>query len=142
MRAGAWRWTEMIPLKRLAATAVLAAGLVAAGAALAQSQTQVPTQTPTDITGPTNAADQPTLPPGDSANDDKQRTYSVSPPPDSAPDRDLPTALGGYARSVAGCAVLGCDDDPQLGDAPGPLAPRPGETPPPPPVNAQPDQPR
>jgi hypothetical protein len=133
----------MIPLKRLAAAVALGAGLAAAGAALAQTQTQ----TPNDITGPTDAAAQPALPPGDAttqqtdSRDDNQPTYSV-PPPDSTPDRDLPTALGGYARSVAGCAVLGCDDDPQIGDAPGPLAPRPGETPPPPPVNAQPDQPR
>ena len=129
----------MIPLKRLAAAIALGAGLAAAGAALAQTQTQ----TPNDITGPTDAAAQPALPPGDGPPprdaDDNQPSYSVSPPPDSTPDRDLPTALGGYARSVAGCAVLGCDDDPQLGDAPGPLAPRPGETPPPPPVNAQPE---
>jgi hypothetical protein len=132
----------MIPLKRLAAAFALGTGLAMAGAALAQ--------TPTDITGPTDASVQPAPPPPQSTTveadptdpDAGQPVYSVSPPPDSEPDRDLPTALGGYARSVAGCAVLGCDDDPQLGDQPGPLAPRPGETPPPPPINAQPDQPR
>jgi hypothetical protein len=128
----------MIPLKHLAAAVALGAGLAAVGAALAQ--------TSNDGAAPAAASAQPaqsTISPTEPRDPDAtQPVYSVSPPPDSAPDRDLPTVVGGYARSVAGCAVLGCDDDPQLGDPPGPLAPRPDETPPPPPVNAQPDQPR
>jgi hypothetical protein len=132
----------MIPLKRLAAAFALGAGLAMAGAAMAQ--------TPNDSAAPAGASAQPAPPPTEATTpqvesrdpDATQPVYSVSPPPDSAPDRDLPTVVGGYARSVAGCAVLGCDDDPQLGDPPGPLAPKPDETPPPPPVNAQPDQPR
>ena len=131
----------MIPLKRLAAAFALGAGL-AAGAALAQTQNDGAAPADASVQ-PSPTPAQPTILPTDSRDPDAtQPVYSVSPPPDSAPDRDLPTVVGGYARSVAGCVVLGCDDDPQLGDPPGPLAPRPGETPPPPPVNAQPDQPR
>jgi hypothetical protein len=130
----------MIPLKRLAAAFALGAGLAAAGAALAQ--------TPNDSAAAGAAAQPASSPPAqsttfptDPTDPGAQRVYSV-PPPDGSSDRDLPTAVGGYARSVAGCVVLGCDDEPQFGDPPGPLAPRPDETPPPPPVNAQPDQPR
>ncbi len=130
----------MIRRKRLAAAFALGAGLAVAGAALAQ--------TPNDGAAAAGASAQPAPPPAqsttfptDPTDPDAQRVYSV-PPPDSSSDRDLPTAVGGYARSVAGCVVLGCDDEPQFGDPPGPLAPKPDETPPPPPVNAQPDQPR
>jgi hypothetical protein len=132
----------MIPLKRLAAAFALGAGLAAAGAALAQ--------TPNDGAAPAGASAQPVSSPAQSTAlptdprdlDATQPVYSVSPPPDSSSDRDIPTVVGGYARSVAGCVVLGCDDEPQLGDPPGPLAPRPDEQPAPPPVNAQPTDPR
>jgi hypothetical protein len=132
----------MIRRKRLAAAFALGAGLAVAGAGLAQTQN--------DGAAPAAASVQPAPPPAQSITlpteprdpDANQPVYSVSPPPDSSSDRDLPSAVGGYARSVAGCVVLGCDDEPQLGDPPGPLAPRPDERPVPPPVNAQPTDPR
>ena len=42
----------------------------------------------------------------------------------------LPAVVGGYAKSVAGCVVVGCDDGPQVGGAPGPSSS--GSTEPPP----------
>jgi hypothetical protein len=129
----------MIRRNRLAAAFALGAGLAAAGAGLAQTQN--------GGAAPAGASAQP-APSTDQLTTDSpsdpdasQHVYSV-PPPDSSSDRDIPTVVGGYARSVAGCVVLGCDDAPQLGDPPGPLAPKPDERPTPPPVNAQPTDPR
>jgi hypothetical protein len=121
----------MIRGTRLAAAFALCAGLAVAGSAPAQTQSgsapaAAPEQSTTDSPSDSNAG---------------QHVYSV-PPPDSSSDRDIPSVVGGYARSVAGCVVLGCDNEPQLGDPPGPLAPKPDELPTPPPVNAQPTDPR
>jgi hypothetical protein len=128
----------MIRGTRLAAAFALCAGLAVAGAAPAQTQSgTTPAADPAQPAPPTDQST--TVSPSDS--DAAQHVYSV-PPPDSSPDRDLPSVVGGYARSVAGCAVLGCEDAPQLGDPPGPLAPKPDEAPTPPPVNAQPTDPR
>jgi len=44
----------------------------------------------------------------------------VDPPPDSSSGLYLPAVVGGYAKSVAGCVVVGCDDGPQVGGAAGP----------------------
>ena len=131
----------MIRRKRLAAAFALGAGLAVAGAGLAQTQNgdAAPAAASVQPAPPAQSTTLPTEPRDPDAN---QPVYSVSPPPDSSPDRDIPSVVGGYARSVAGCVVLGCNDEPQLGDPPGPLAPRPDERPVPPPVNAQPTDPR
>jgi len=119
---------HMIRATRLAAAFAFAAGLTAAGAAPAQDQNGggAPASA-SDQTAPLPAT---TLTPSDS--DDSQHVYSVTPPAGS-PDPDLPGTVGGYARSVAGCVLVGCDDGPQVGgqpSAPMPDQPAPPQQPP------------
>jgi hypothetical protein len=57
-----------------------------------------------------------TLKPAHSAAD--QPTYAVHPPPEGASGVYLPAAVLGYAKSAAGCVVVGCEDGPQAGGAP------------------------
>jgi hypothetical protein len=115
---------------RLVAAFAFGAGLTVAGVAPAQSQTgsaaapAVPAQ-------PAPPPAQPTLPsvqyetspirPWDPNTN--QRTYSVDPPPDSSSGIYLPAVILGYAKSAAGCVVIGCDDGPQVGGASGPSPP-------------------
>ncbi len=119
----------MIRWSRLAAALALGAGLTVAGAVLAQSQsgsdapaagTVLPAPPPDQST---------TLPTKSWDSDATQPVYSVSPPPGSSQDLDLPTAVGGYARSVAGCVVIGCDDGPQVRGPSGTPSSAPGELP-------------
>ncbi|HEY2050547.1 MAG TPA: hypothetical protein VGH03_14480 [Caulobacteraceae bacterium] len=105
---------------RLAAALALGAGLMAAGVAAAQSQT--------GSAAPPAASARPAPPPAQSTppvqsdtstiqHQDPiagQPTYSASPPPDSAPGIYLPSVILGYARSATACAVVGCDDGPQV----------------------------
>jgi hypothetical protein len=114
-------------------------GLTAAGAALGQTETGAAT--------PLAAMAQPTPPPPSllsgtptikrSDPDPGQPTYSVIPPPDSSPGLYLPAVVLGYARSTAGCVVVGCDDGPQVGGASGP--PPSGLAEPPPATPGRPD---
>ena len=122
----------MIGKTRLVAAFAFGAGLAAAGVALAQTQTgSAATPAPSAQPGAPPPA-QSTLPPAQPAlpsaqsetsplrpwdpNAD-QRTYSVDPPPDSSSGVYLPAAVLGYAKSAAGCVVIGCDDGPQAGGA-------------------------
>jgi hypothetical protein len=119
----------MIRRTRLAAALAFGAGLMMAGAAPAQTQGGGAPDTPPQSDQP--AAQSPTIslnPPADP--DSNQHVYSVSPPAGSS-DPDIPGVVGGYARSVAGCVIVGCDDAPQVGDQ-GPLTPQADEPPPPP----------
>jgi hypothetical protein len=117
---------HMIRKTRLAAAFALGAGLTAAGVALAQTQpgsatspaaSAQPALPPTQSTLPSVRSDASTIKPLDP--DFSQRTYSVNPPPDNSSDLTVPAAIGGYARSAAGCVVIGCDDGPQVGGSSG-----------------------
>jgi hypothetical protein len=94
----------MIRATRLAAAIALCAGLAMAGAAPAQ--TQDGSVAGPDSTQPAPPQDQPATVPDPDAS---QHVYSV-PQLDNA-DPDVPRAVGGYARSVAGCVLIGCDDN-------------------------------
>jgi hypothetical protein len=129
---------------RLAAAFTVCAGLTAAGAALAQ--------TPSGSAPPPAASAQPAPPPAQATlppvqpeppatkswdPNDTQPKYSVDPPPDSPSGLYLPAVIGGYAKSVAGCVVVGCDDGPRVSGAAGPASSTPAEPPPsnPPPAD-------
>ena len=140
----------MIRKTRLAAALAFAAGLTAAGVAFAQTGTAAtptasaqPAPPPAQPTAPTHSAspwaqsDTATIKPSDP--DASQPTYSVDPPPDGASGIYLPAAILGYAKSAAGCVVVGCDDGPQVGGAASPPSSASAE--PPPPVNPGPSGP-
>ena len=127
----------MIRTTRLAAALAFGAGLTAAGVALAQTQAgsaappaaaAQPAPPPAQSPLPSDQSETPATRPWDP--DTGQRTSSVDPPPDSSSGLYLPAVVGGYAKSVAGCVVVGCDDGPQVGGAPGPSSS--GSTEPPP----------
>jgi hypothetical protein len=126
----------MIRRTRLSAAFAFGAGLTLAGAVLAQTQggSAAPAAASAD---PAQSVPLPTQSWDSNAN---QPVYSVRPPPDSSPDVDLPTAVGGYAKSVAGCVLIGCDDGPQPGGAP--LSSSPDDPLPQPPVNLRTSDPR
>jgi hypothetical protein len=127
----------MIRRTRLSAAIVFGAALTAAGVALAQAQTA--------STAPPAASGQPTPPAAQTApptaqpdspatnaaywDSGQQPTYSVNPPPGSS-GVYLPAAILGYAKSAAGCVVVGCNDGPQAGGA-APSSPESAEPPPP-----------
>jgi hypothetical protein len=128
---------------RLVTAFALGAGLMAAGVASAQSQTgnaappAAPAQpAPARSTSPATQSDTPTFKPSDP--DFGQPKYSVNPPPDSPSGLYLPAVVGGYAKSVAGCVVVGCDDGPHVDGAAGPSSTVPAE----PPANPAPSDPR
>jgi hypothetical protein len=124
----------MIRKTRLAAAAfVLGAGLTAAGVALAQTQSgsaappaasAQPAPPPVQPAPPWTQSETPSqsetpmIKPTDPGS--TQPTYAVDPPPDSSSGIYLPAAILGYAKSAAGCVVIGCDDGPQVGGSPGP----------------------
>jgi hypothetical protein len=131
---------HMIRKTRLAAALAFGAGLTAAGVALAQTQTgsAAPPPASAQPAPPPTQSETPTFKPSDS--EFSQPKYSVDPPPDSSSGLYLPAVVGGYAKSVAGCVVVGCDDGPQVGGAPGPATSAgPAE---PPPANPGPSDPR
>jgi hypothetical protein len=114
--------------KLLAAALAVWVGWAAAGVALAQTQdggaAAPPTKAPPLVLP---SADAPLKPADANAN---QPVYSVKPPADSSSGTYLPGVVGGYAKSAAGCVVVGCDEGPKVDSAP------PGsDTPPPPPAN-------
>lgn len=122
----------------LAATFAIAIGLTAAGVAAAQTQPQTTSAAPPAAaaqpapaaqSAPWDQYEPATIKPWDS--DTSQRTYSVDAPPDSSSGLYLPAVVLGYAKSTAGCVVLGCEDGPQVG---GDSAPSSAPPPPPPPV--------
>jgi hypothetical protein len=96
----------MIRFTRLTAAFAFAAGLTAAGMALAQTQPE---------------AARPAIKPADPGA--SQPTYAVDPPPEGASGVYLPAAVLGYAKSAAGCVVVGCNDGPQGSGAPASAAP-------------------
>lgn len=117
----------MIRKTRLAAAFAFAAGLTAAGVALAQTQA--------GSAAPPAAAAQPAPPPAPSTlqrlqsetppikpadPNTNQPTYAVDPPPQGASGVYLPAAVLGYAKSAAGCVVVGCNDGPQAVGSAGP----------------------
>ena len=136
----------MIRKTRLAAAFALVAGLTAADAALAQTQTGNPAAAPASSppaqsappssASPSSALPAGTLPsaqppppatkPWDPNSD--QRVYSVDPPPGGSSGIYLPAAVLGYAKSAAGCVVIGCDDGPSVGGAPGPASSAPSSS--------------
>jgi hypothetical protein len=142
----------MIQTTRLAAAFAFGAALTAAGVALAQTQTGSTAPpaasaqpapppahsapTPTQSSPPWAQSETPTIKPSDPNT--SQPTYSVDPPPDGSSGVYLPAAILGYAKSAAGCVVIGCDDGPQVGGAPGPSSSGPAE---PPPANPGPPDP-
>ena len=125
----------------LAPSVAIAAALTA-GAAAAQTQTS---------TAPPTAAAQPAPPPQSpppwvqsdptaikpADRDANQPTYAVDPPPEGTSGVYLPSAVLGYAKSAAGCVVVGCTDGPQASGAAGPATPGPPPPAPatPPPAN-------
>ena len=141
-RGGDRRRIEMIRTTLLATAFAFGAGLMAAGAAPAQSQAvdaaaQAPIAQPWDQ----SALPAGTLPPAPGtltikhwdpdqrfAPDPSQPTYSVAPPPDGPSGIYLPAVVLGYAKSAAGCVVLGCEDGAQVNGAPAtPAVPAPPE---------------
>ena len=100
---------------RLVAAFAVGAGLTAAGVAVAQAQT--------GSAAPRAASAQPAPPPAQSTPptiqpldpNAGQPSYSQDPPPDSSSGIYLPAVILGYARSAAGCVVIGCDDGPRVG---------------------------
>jgi hypothetical protein len=120
---------------RLAAALAFGAGLAMAGAALAQPQSG----TTSGSAAPPADAAQPVSPsPAQSATPaikpaapiaSDQPVYSVNPPPDSSSGIYLPAVVGGYAKSVAGCVAVGCDDGPQVSPPAGPPPSGPDQSP-------------
>ena len=135
---------------RLAAAFAFGAGLTAAGLALAQTQPE--------SAAPPAAGAQPAAPPAEpwaqsdtsaikpgrldlrqptySVDRTRQPTYSVDAPPEGASGIYLPAVVLGYAKSAAGCVVVGCEDGPQVGGAPdaSPSGPPPSASAAPPPA--------
>ncbi len=117
---------------RLAAAFAFGAGLTTAGLALAQTQPESAAP-PAAAAEPAPPAAQPwapsdtsAIPPGRldlsrptySIDRTAQPTYSVDAPPGGASGIYLPAVVLGYAKSAAGCVVIGCEDGPQVGGAP------------------------
>ncbi len=107
--------------KTCLAAFALAAGLTAAGAALAQTQTgsaAPPATSAQPAPPPWVQSAPPAIKPADPNTN--QPTYSVDRPPDTPSGVYLPAAVLGYAKSAAGCVTIGCEDGPHAGGAPGP----------------------
>jgi hypothetical protein len=136
------RWT------RLAGAFALVAGLTAASVAPAQTQNDgaraavAPAQpaaaAPQPVSLPALSAAPPIKPWDPNAD---QPVYSVPPPPDGSSGIYLPAVVGGYAKSVAGCVLVGCDDGPQVGGAPGPSSSSSDAPQPQPPASPRPSDP-
>jgi hypothetical protein len=127
---------------RLLAAFAFGAGLTAAGVALAQTQASgtLPPAPAAQPAPPPDLSTPPSLSPEASPTkpwdpDAIQPTYSVNPPPDGSSGIYLPAVVLGYAKSAAGCVVVGCEDGPQVGGAAGPSPSSPAE---PPPANPEP----
>jgi hypothetical protein len=136
---GAARRRTMIRKMRVAAAFAFGAGLAAAGVAPAQTQTgsaapqtasaqPAPPPPPAQSPPPWVQPEAPAIKPSDP--NAGQPTYSVDPPPEGASGIYLPAAVLGYAKSTAGCVVIGCDDGPQVGGSAGPSSSGSAEPPP------------
>jgi hypothetical protein len=128
----------MIRKMRLATAVAFGAGLMAAGAALAQTQagsatppaaSAQPAPPPTPSALQRVQSETPAIKPADPNTN--QPTYAVDPPPQGASGVYLPAAVLGYAKSAAGCVVVGCDDGPQASGSAAPSSPAASATPPP-----------
>ena len=117
----------MIRTTRLAAAFAFGAGLTAAGVALAQTQSgspappaasAQPAPPPAPSTLQRLQSETPAIKPSDPGAN--QPTYAVDPPPQGTSGVYLPAAVLGYAKSAAGCVVVGCNDGPQAGGSAGP----------------------
>jgi hypothetical protein len=123
----------MIRTTRLAAAFAFGVGFASAGVALAQSQTTSAAPPPITAQPAPSAESAPQWdPPGAIKlphRDVDPPTYSVDPPPGGASGVYLPAAVLGYAKSAAGCVVVGCDDGPKAEGAPAtsPSAPPPSQ---------------
>jgi hypothetical protein len=139
---------------RLAAAFAFGAGLTAAGLALAQTQPESaapPSAARPPPAQPWAQSDTPAIQPGRldltqptySVERTSQPTYSVDPPPEGASGIYLPAVVLGYAKSAAGCVVVGCEDGPQAGGAPdaSPSGPSPSGSAEPPPAGPGPSDP-
>jgi hypothetical protein len=112
----------MIQKTRLTAAFVFCGALATAGAALAQAKPASATPPPSaqpataDAQSPPWDRSKPIPPPTISPTDTSgnQPTYSVSPPPGDSSGVYLPAAVLGYAKSAAGCVVVGCNDGPEV----------------------------
>ena len=136
----------MIRQTRLVAAFAFGAALTAAGAALAQTQTESaappaasaqPAPPPAPSTLQRLQSETPAIKPSDPNTN--QPTYAVDPPPQGSSGVYLPAAVLGYAKSAAGCVVIGCDDGPQGGGSAGPSSSGSAD---PPPANPGPSHPR
>jgi len=105
--------------------AALATGLALAwtGGAFAQAQSQTNGQ-PAAGGATTAPAPQTTTTQTTSTTPD----YSPKPPPDNSDGRYLPSVVGGYLRSSTSCALVGCDNGPDVSGAT-PAAPPPNALP-------------
>jgi len=137
----------MIRQISLMAAFAFGAALTASGAALAQSQTQTqsaappappaqPAPPPAPSTLQRLQSETPTIKPSDPNTN--QPTYAVDRPPQGTSGVYLPAAVLGYAKSAAGCVVVGCEDGPQASGAAAPSTPAPAT---PPPANPGPTDP-
>ena len=116
---------------RLAAAFAFGAGLTTAGLALAQTQPESAAPPPAaaepapPAAQPWAPSDASAIPPGRldlsrptySVDRTSQPTYSVDAPPEGPSGIYLPAVVLGYAKSAAGCVVVGCEDGPQVGGA-------------------------
>ena len=115
------RWTH------LGAALALGAGLTVAGAAVAQAQSGSAAPAAAASAQPAPALAQSTTLPSKPSDPEaskpwdpnaNQKVYAVPSPPDGSSGIYLPAVVGGYAKSVAGCVLVGCNDGPQVGGAP------------------------
>ena len=113
----------MIRRPRLVAALALWAELNSAGAALVQAQTEAGGAPPASAPDPSSTQSTALwVPKTDFKPWDPNAnapTYSVTPPSGSS-GIYLPAAVLGYAKSAAGCVVIGCDNGPQVGGPSGP----------------------
>jgi hypothetical protein len=115
----------MIRKTNLAAAFAFTVGLPAAGMAPAQTASPAAPAASAQAAPPPAPstlqrlqAETPPIKPSDPNTN--QPTYAVDPPPQGASGVYLPSAVLGYAKSAAGCVVIGCDDGPQAGGSAGP----------------------
>ena len=134
----------MIRKTHLAAALVFGAALAGSGMALAQTHaasaapaTAPATSTPATPQSPPSSLPSATPPVSSSDQRFSEPAYGVDPPPDTPSGVYLPGAVLGYAKSAAGCVVVGCTDGPQASGAAGPATPGPPPPAPatPPPAN-------
>jgi hypothetical protein len=103
----------------LAVAFALGGGLLATNSALAQTQTGGATPTYPSAQPLAPPTPPPTPAPSSGPPLADQPVYSVNPPPGDTSGIYLPAVVGGYVKSATSCAVVGCDNGP---DVPPPAA--------------------